>query len=286
MPATGLLAPGGKQSIQLDFISTTVRTYDVFLSVDVEGVGEGLLSLPIRAVCRVPSVCLRDEELSYGDCCIRYPYSRVLVLANESDLHARFEIQEQVIRFARAEDRAFPPLLFLTLASQCHAQETHSVAIGVFTPETAKGTIPPRSELSVPVQLVCEKLGALALPVYVRIAGSTNPPPVATLVANGTGPQVVVDCECIAWGNTPCLVNCPRTLMLTNKSLIPAPWKAVLKQLKSSFLVDVSEGVLQPLETACIQVVACLDDTISQSDTLSIVVTDAEAIQVCNGGRG
>ena len=47
-PSTGTIVADGKVDIQVDFISTTVRVYEMYLTVDVENVGEGLLSIPIK----------------------------------------------------------------------------------------------------------------------------------------------------------------------------------------------------------------------------------------------
>jgi hydrocephalus-inducing protein len=62
------------------------QMYDMYLTVDVEGVGQGLLSLPILAECKLPTVNLITESLSFGTCFMRYPYSKTLVLRNDSDL--------------------------------------------------------------------------------------------------------------------------------------------------------------------------------------------------------
>lgn len=43
----------GVQTIQVDFTSNTVKNYEYHLLVDVEGVGEGIQSLPIYASCQV-----------------------------------------------------------------------------------------------------------------------------------------------------------------------------------------------------------------------------------------
>ena len=47
-PSTGTIVADGKVDIQVDFISITVRVYEMYLTVDVENVGEGLLSIPIK----------------------------------------------------------------------------------------------------------------------------------------------------------------------------------------------------------------------------------------------
>jgi hypothetical protein len=47
-PSTETIVADGKVDIQVDFISITVRVYEMYLTVDVENVGEGLLSIPIK----------------------------------------------------------------------------------------------------------------------------------------------------------------------------------------------------------------------------------------------
>ena len=84
-PSTGVILPDGKQQIQIDFISTNVKQYEMYLTVDVESVGEGLLSVPILAECKLPDVKLVEEAIDFGECFLRYPYTRHIVLLNESD---------------------------------------------------------------------------------------------------------------------------------------------------------------------------------------------------------
>ena len=53
-PDGGMVLPHGKQELKLNFISTAVQKYDLAMLVDVEVVGDSLLSLPITAECIVP----------------------------------------------------------------------------------------------------------------------------------------------------------------------------------------------------------------------------------------
>ena len=48
----GSLQPGESQEVLMELVSTTVKSYDYYLTVDVLGVGQALLSMPIVAECR------------------------------------------------------------------------------------------------------------------------------------------------------------------------------------------------------------------------------------------
>ena len=147
-PNEGTIVPGETEDIQLVLCSTTVKEYEVFLTVDVEGVGEGLLSIPVVADCRAPEIELKADELQFGNCFIRYNYEHEMCLVNSSDQMCRFKIMEQ---------------------------DEQSKAVATFEVESYEGVIAANSELIIPVKMRCEKLGNITLPVYVTIAGVKKP---------------------------------------------------------------------------------------------------------------
>ena len=254
VPSTGTIVADGKVNIQVDFISTTVRAYEMYLTVDVENVGEGLLSIPIKAECRLPDVKLGSEEIEFGSCFLRYPYVKMMELINDSDQKARYE---------------FLP------------QEEHTMILGTFETEEAKGTIDARSRVEVPITLTCEKLGKVNLPMFVKISGQERPPMNIALNANATGPNVVLDQnEGINWGPTTCLIPSTRELKVTNDSLIPAPFRTFMKTQGSVFSVDLNEGMLAPGESIVLKITAKLDDTIIHKDQLQIIVHEGGNIIV------
>lgn len=64
--------------------------------MDVEGVGEELLSIPLKADCQVPAVELESKDLAYGECFVRFHEPRTLVLVNTNkDLTGLFRIVPQ-----------------------------------------------------------------------------------------------------------------------------------------------------------------------------------------------
>ena len=56
-------------------ISQTVKKYDMVLVVDIEGVGQDMLAIPIKAECHVPEVqIIPKETLEYGHVFLKFPY--------------------------------------------------------------------------------------------------------------------------------------------------------------------------------------------------------------------
>uniref|UniRef100_A0A7S2QVW6 MSP domain-containing protein n=2 Tax=Triparma pacifica TaxID=91992 RepID=A0A7S2QVW6_9STRA len=264
-PSSGSLEPGCQQEVKMDLISTTVKTYEYSLVVDIEGVGENLLSLPILADCKVPKITVKNKEVEYGDTFIRFPYTRDLVLVNEDpELSAKYEIISQdPSTFQIATYEAIPPI----------------------------GSVPPNSETKVKIKTIGEKLGNFRLPLMLQISGSVEPPLQSSIVANVIGPKISLfhkdlPCKSIKWGSTTCLIDDPRPLVMRNDSEIPAPFKIFLKSARSKFRVDVRDGVLSPHESVAVNVIANLDDTIVHKDQLHIIVSEGENLMVQLTARG
>jgi len=259
-PNQGVLQPGEQQIIQVDLQSSTVKAYEYYLSVDVEGAGQALLSLPLKAVCKVPPVKLLKKELNYGECFIRYPYDQTFTLVNESpNLFAKFHIV---------------------------AQEAQTQSVALYQPLPPDGEIPPSGQAVVTLRLSCEKLGGFRLPLTIEIPGSVEPPLQAAIVASSVGPRIELDQAALNWGATVCLFDSPRPLTITNVSLIPAPFKTFIKNARSKFRVDVREGILGPQESLKLIVIANLDDIIAHTDDLHIIVKEGDSVTVPLSARG
>ena len=116
-PSQGNLNPGERQKIQatkqlinqatkklknikpysqVDFIPEQVTVYDTALTVDVDGVGDDVLSLPLVAQSVVPTIDVRTPIVDYRRCFLGYPYEQSVELVNESDLPAKYELIPQV----------------------------------------------------------------------------------------------------------------------------------------------------------------------------------------------
>ncbi|CAE7901286.1 HYDIN [Symbiodinium sp. KB8] len=139
IPSRGTLLPNCAQRIQVDFISSTEKKYDTRLSVDLEGVGKELLSIPIFAQCAVPTVSFEPHGcLNYGDVFIRYPFHQSLYLHNTSVLPAKFMVEGQ---------------------------------------PSEVGTVPPCASHVITVTLTAHTAGPLRIPMYVKIMGRDVPFP-------------------------------------------------------------------------------------------------------------
>jgi hydrocephalus-inducing protein len=66
-PSAGIILPHGEQQLRLNFIATAVSKYNLSMLVDVEAVGDSLLSLPITAMCLAPGIKPSADALDYGD---------------------------------------------------------------------------------------------------------------------------------------------------------------------------------------------------------------------------
>jgi len=63
------------------------------LVVDLEGVGQDMLAVPIKAECLVPKVKISPLDfLDFGQCFLRHPKTMEIELTNEDFLKAKFEI--------------------------------------------------------------------------------------------------------------------------------------------------------------------------------------------------
>ena len=47
----------------------------------------------------MPEITVETPIIDYGRCFIRYPYEKMVVLRNETDLPAKYELLPQVSRF-------------------------------------------------------------------------------------------------------------------------------------------------------------------------------------------
>eukprot|EP01033_Poteriospumella_lacustris_P008315 gene8315-5998_t len=256
-PARGTLAPKESVEVLVDFIPTTVKVYDYSLAVDVLGVGDMLLSIPVSAECVISAiqVDLPNRELDFGDVFIRYPYELDLKLINLSGIvHTKFEIAEQ-------------------------PKHTRSVCSYECTPSVA--VIEPSDSIIVKVRLIGQKLGAYKVPVTIQIAGSQEPPMQAVLSFHTVGPKVVVmNSTELKWGNIECLKDSTRTMTLMNTGLINANLKLFLKMARSCYRLDVREVVLEAQQTYDVQITANLDDSVVTKDEVHIMVEEGDNLMV------
>ena len=92
----GTLSAGEKQKIKITFIPCFPQVYDMVLVVDLEGVGQDMLSVPIKAECLVPKVTVTPTDfLDFGKCFLRHPKTLDIKIENDDFLPAKFEVIPQ-----------------------------------------------------------------------------------------------------------------------------------------------------------------------------------------------
>jgi hydrocephalus-inducing protein len=64
--------------------------------VDIDGVGQDMLSIPITAIAQVPKVEIKPADLlDFGEIFLRNPDTLGIQLINNSDLKAKFQVLPQ-----------------------------------------------------------------------------------------------------------------------------------------------------------------------------------------------
>ncbi|XP_046359897.2 hydrocephalus-inducing protein homolog isoform X3 [Haliotis rufescens] len=253
VPSTETIPPQSEIKVTVNFVSNTVKKYDVSLVVDVDNVGEEILTLPLQAKCVVPSITVLSPILDYGRCFLRHPYEHRIKLHNDMDLQAKYELvpQKDIIPLEGA------PILY-------HSPQT-------------KGIIPPHCVMEVPLLVEVQALEEQDIPVYIRIFGSQEPPLPVHVTCIGEGPVVHTTPLELDWNVIPVLTDVPNVVTLANESLIPAKFTAHMMRPNTVFRVSPSEGEIAPEEIIQLTVTAHLDDCVRFQDKLQINFLESQA---------
>ena len=91
-PSIGIIPPQSEVKVLVEFVPHFIKKYDTFLIVDIEDVGNELLSLPISARSTVPTISLLTNSVDMGRCFIYHAYEKTIKLSNETPLKARYYI--------------------------------------------------------------------------------------------------------------------------------------------------------------------------------------------------
>ncbi|KAL6479129.1 hypothetical protein MHYP_G00125620 [Metynnis hypsauchen] len=247
-PSAGTIRAQSQIDIQVTLCSNTVQQYALALVVDVQGVGEEVLALPIRARCVVPEVRLQSSVLQFQHCFVGYPYQQSVKLINDTDLPACYGLLAQ-------EYEENPSLL----CSSPHP----------------RGVIQPYSTEQIPLVLQAKTLGQLQLRAFIAILGQQGPPLELLLSCIGQGPAISLSATELHFGTIPVLTDVPRTLQLSNQSPIPARFHAQMAQSRSQWRVEPTEGEVAPDGQLELRLVAHLDDTLPFQDKLQLAIRDS-----------
>ncbi|XP_035381538.1 hydrocephalus-inducing protein homolog [Electrophorus electricus] len=258
-PTSGSIRAQGQMDIKVTLCSNTVQQYSLALVVDVHGVGEEVLALPIKARCVVPEVHLDSPELQFQYCFLGHPYQQSIKLINDTGLPACYGLLAQ-------EYEENPSLLF----SSAHP----------------RGVIQPCSTEQIPLVLQAKTVGPQHLTALIAILGQQGPPLVLHLSCIGQGPAISLSATELHFGTIPVLSDVPRMLQLSNSSPIPARFVAHMARSKSQWRVEPVEGEVPPHGQLELHLVANLDDTLPFQDKLQLAIQDSPTCTVAVTATG
>ena len=187
-------------------------------------------------------LCLFASTFVHFVCLI---YSQTLEFENETDLPGKYEIQ-------------------------CLDTST-----AVFHVEHPTGIITPNASVQVPFTFRAKTCGPISVNVKIVIVGSLDPPLVAAITCVGEGAVVSVAPAALDWGRVRLLQDVPRTIKLTNESVIPASFKCSIEPAHSIFSCDVTAGSIAPGLSANITLHTFPNDTTAYSASLKITNDNA-----------
>nr|XP_029134421.1 hydrocephalus-inducing protein homolog [Labrus bergylta] len=249
-PTAGSVRAMSDVTIKLMLCSNTVKRYRLALVVDVEGVGEEIMTVPINARCVVSDILVETPKLDFQRCFLDQLYELQVRLTNTSSLPACYGVLDQ------------------------EHEESPSVVFGSSTP---RGVILPYRSEEVPVFLLAKAVGRLHHTLRIAVFGSIQPPLVVPLSCIGQGPIVHVQNPQLNFGIIPVLTDITRALHLSNQSPIPAHFTARVKFHKKPFWrVEPSEGVVPPESQLELKVVAHLKDTLIFQARLEVSIQDSQ----------
>lgn len=255
----GRLEKNREAQITIEFVPCFPQSYDMVLVVDLEGVGQDMLAVPIKAECLVPKVrVLPTDFLEYEQCFLRHPKTRRIEIINDDSLKAKYEIV---------------------------AQDDQSKRIAVYSADQESGVINPKSSQVVNITLKTEILSNIRIPLYVKVEGY-HIPFMITILATSIGPIVSVNKTELEYNNVEVLKDYIEKLVIKNESKIPAEYTAFTKNKESVWKVIQRHGVLNPDEEKELEVVCNADEVQKFQDTLHIIINNGVDLEVALRAKG
>ncbi|CAH2323836.1 Hypothetical predicted protein [Pelobates cultripes] len=252
-PSQGTIRSQGCLDIKVTLCSNQVKKYDVALVVDVDGIGEEVLALPIIARCLVPSLCLEDPVLKFNRCFIHYPYQKTVTLINPSSL----------------------PGCYCVLPQEADSTST----IRYYSP-AARGIVGPESSVNVSIIVEAQTVGEQIINARIAVYGSAEPLLELELVCIGEGPVVHVSPSEMDFGNIQVLTDVSKTLHLCNQSPISAPYKASMARKRSPWRIEPSQGEVPANGEVRLTLITHLDDTVSFTDNVQLFIANSNTYHI------
>ncbi|XP_057292027.1 hydrocephalus-inducing protein-like [Hydractinia symbiolongicarpus] len=248
-PSGGVLLPLSGVEIQICFTPLTSGKYDTVITVDIEGIGKDILTLPIAAKCIVPTIGIVSPILDFGRCFIHHTYQRMVELYNDTELPAKYEL---------------------------YKHEEDENALLTYSSPLPRAIIEANSTLEVPLHITLKSVKQINTAVHFTIFGSKQKSLHVNIKAIGDGPVVHLNKQNIVFNQIPVLSDVTECLSLSNESLIPAQFYCEMVRPHSLFQVEPTSGVIAPEGCIQLKVTANVNDNTRFQDKLSINIVNSQ----------
>jgi hydrocephalus-inducing protein len=249
----GRLQKDEEALITIEFIPQKIGEYDMVLVVDLEGVGQDMLAVPIKARCQAPSIEIDPKEyLEFDEVFLHHPITKDITLRNTDSLKAKFEIKPQEESFKQ---------------------------VAIYKPDIESGVIGPKSNQVVKITLQTKTLHQIRVPINIQLIGQQTLHQM-TILASSVGPKVETKTKELDYKTIDVLKEVKEKFTITNNSKIPADYTAFTKNKESIWKVMQRSGTLQPEDTKEIEVICVADEAQKFSDTLHVVVNNGVDLEV------
>ncbi|KAJ3260794.1 hypothetical protein HK103_007357 [Boothiomyces macroporosus] len=256
VPSEGVINEESSTKLEVRFLPRKLQKYEGSIVVNVANVGNNLLTLPIEADC---IIAIQKPLISLENCFLDYPYTESIVLENDSEYWASFEMEER---------------------------DSSRNLVYHYTFDTPKGTIPPKSNFVVQMTVTIHRLGPINFPIFVSILGAKDEHLSLEVSANGTGPVTNISSNELIWGKIPVLNSHYQELVLENTSPVSAEFNCTTVGESPVFKVEPSYGIVAPGEKVIFTVSTFLDDTVKFTEVLRIAITSGTVHEILLSAKG
>ena len=237
----------GKVKIRIKFNPPREDEFKASLTVKVPNVAQDFATLPLRGVCQRPVVDIKpSESLDFEQVFLRHPKTKEIVLTNNSDLKAKFNVEPQ---------------------------EENSKRIAEYTVTPSKGEIEPHSKRELSVKLEAQMRNGITVPLYIDVSSKVTHERIL-IKADVLGPQVTVDPLMKEFKEVVVLTEAKEKITVHNNSEIPAKYTAFTRNKNSIFHVEQRAGDLQPDEKKELTIICCPDDADTFEDILYVDICE------------
>ena len=260
-PNRDTLLPKDVREIAITLVSQMPREYKMVMVVDIVGVGQDMLSIPISGISEVPKVEIDpSDHLDFEKIFLNFPGKESITLRNKNDLEARYEILPQ---------------------------NDESKILAEYTVDKPTGIIGPEGVEIITVTLTTKKLREITLPLQINIVGNTTGNPhTINIIANSVGPTVEIDAKELDFGKVEVLKPTSLKFFIKNTSDIEADFHAFTRNKQSIFKPIQKHHVLKPNESLEIEVFCTADNAAIFTDILHFVIKDGMNKDVLLKARG